>query len=72
MKIHIEVKNDIPYPIALEAVKQVVCAGKISEGEHGKKYYCWATTFETNIGEVVVAVRQYRKSDCFLVYKTDK
>lgn len=71
MKIHIEVRNDIPYPVALEAVKQVVKMGRVSKGEHGKEYYCWATSFKTDLGEIIVSVHQYRKSDCFVVYKAD-
>lgn len=69
MRIHIDVRDDIPYPIALECVMHVVRHGRVSEGEHGKKYYCWATVLDTPVGEVVVSTRQYRKSDCFVVYK---
>lgn len=65
----IDIRDNIPPVIALELVKQVVSEGKISDGEHGKKYYCWATLFHTNIGDIMVATRQYRKSDCFIVYK---
>ena len=66
MKIHIDIRHDISPTIALECVKQVIKAGKMSV--NGKSY-CYATTFDTNDGEVWVAVRPYRKSDCFLVYK---
>jgi hypothetical protein len=69
MKIQIDIRNNISPTLALEAVKQVVAHGKISEGEKGKKYYCWATSFETNEGDIVVSTRQYRKNDCFVVYK---
>ena len=65
----IDIRDDIPPEVALEAVKQVVREGKISKGEHGKMYYCWATSFSTNIGKIMVVTRQYRKSDCFVVYK---
>lgn len=66
MKIHINIKHDISLTIALECVRQVIAQGKLSA--NGKSY-CYATTFDTNDGEVWVAVRPYRKSDCFLVYK---
>lgn len=68
-KIEIDIRDDISPSIALMCVEQVVAGGKISEGENGKKYYCWLTTFNTSDGEVAVATRQYRKNDCFVVYK---
>ena len=68
----IDIRDDIPPEVALEAVKQVVREGKISQGERGKMYYCWATSFSTNIGKIMVVTRQYRKSDCFVVYKPNK
>lgn len=66
MKIHIDIRYDISPTIALECVRQVIKQGKLSA--NGKSY-CYATAFGTNEGEVLVAVRPYRKSDCFLVYK---
>ena len=65
----IDIKDDIPPVLALECVKQVVAEGKVSTGEKGKKYYCWATSFQTSAGKIMVATRQYRKDDCFIVYK---
>ena len=65
----IDIRDNIPDAIAVECVMHVVRAGRISEGEKGKKYYCWATILKTPVGEVVVATRQYRKDDCFVVYK---
>lgn len=65
----IDIRDNIPDAIAVECVMHVVRAGKISVGEHGKKYYCWATILQTPVGEVVVSTRQYRKDDCFMVYK---
>lgn len=65
----IDIRDNIPDAIAVECVMHVVRAGRISEGEKGKKYYCWATILKTPVGEVVVATREYRKSDCFVVYK---
>lgn len=66
MKIHIDIRHDISPTIALECVKQVIKAGKMSANG---KYYCYATTFDTNEGEVWVVARPYRISDCFLVKK---
>lgn len=66
MKIHIDIRHNISPIIALECVRQVIEEGKVSA--KGKSY-CYATTFDTIQGEVWVAPRPYRKSDCFLVYK---
>ena len=65
----IDIRDDIPPAVAVECVMHVVRAGKISVGEHGRMYYCWATILSTPVGEVIVATRQYRKDDCFVVYK---
>ena len=66
MKIHIDIRHNISPTVALECVKQVISQGKISADG---KSYCYATTFNTDEGEVWVAIRPYRKSDCFLIYK---
>lgn len=68
-KIEIDIRDNISPNVALEAVRQVVANGKVSTGEKGKKYYCWATMFDTPEGDVIVSTRQYRKNDCFMVYK---
>lgn len=68
MRIHIDIRNGISPTIALECVKKVIERGKVSGGG---KSYCYATTFDTNEGEIWVHPREYRKSDCFLVYKND-
>jgi len=68
MKIHLDIRNGISPAIALECVKQVVREGRIS---NNGKMYAYATTFDTNEGEVWVASRPYRKSDCFLIYKNN-
>lgn len=67
-KIHLDIRCDISPTIALECVRQVIAHGKVSA--NGKSY-CYATLFDTDEGEVWVAVRPYRKSDCFLVYKNE-
>lgn len=69
MRIHIDIRNDIPPTIALECVKQVIKGGRIS---NGGKSYCYVTTFDTNVGEVCVATREHRMSDCFVIYKNEK
>ena len=70
MKIVIDIREDIKPEIALECVRTVVAEGKISVGEKGKMYYCWATTFDTNQGEIAVITRDYRVNDCFVVQKS--
>lgn len=67
MKIHLDIRDDIPPTIALECVKQVVEEGRISAQG---KMYSYATAFDTYFGEIWVAAIPYRKSDCFIVYKT--
>ena len=69
MKIEIEIKDGINPITALRAIEQVIAGGKVSRGENDKPYYCWATTFDTVVGEIVVLTRQYRKNECFLVQK---
>ena len=69
MKIEIDIRDGIPAVVAIKAVQQVVQEGKICVGEKGKMYYCWATSFFSNLGRIVVLTRQYRKNDCFVVYK---
>ena len=66
MKIHIDVRDDIPPTIALNCVSKVVAGGKVS---NNGKSYCYATSFDTSVGEVWVTTTQYRKSDCFVVRK---
>ena len=66
MKIHLDIHDDIPPTVALNCVSKVVADGRIS---NDGKSYCYATCFDTSVGEVWVATRQYRKSDCFLITK---
>lgn len=65
-KIHITIEDGINPEIALERVRTVVSRGRISKNG---KLYCYVTAFGDGI---VVAVADYRKSDCFRVYKDDK
>ena len=69
MKIHLDIRSDISPTLALECVKQAIGRGKISAD--GKSYFYATTLFDTNEGEVLVAARPYRKSDCFLIYKNE-
>lgn len=66
MKIHLDIRDDIPHAVALWCVLEVVKDGRVSDGG---KSYCYATNFHTSDGMVWVVTRQYRKSDCFLVVK---
>lgn len=72
IKINIDIQDAIEPGLALLLVARVIDAGKISKGENGKMYYCWATTFDAPDGELTVWTRQYRKTDCFVVMKSGK
>ena len=72
IKININICDNIKPELALRLVARVVAAGKTSKGENGKMYYCWLTTFDTSDGEIMVSTRQYRKNDCFIVWKYGK
>ena len=68
-KIEIDIRDNISPSVALKYIEQVVADGKVSEGERNKKYYCWVTRFSTSKETIIVATQQYRKNDCFIVYK---
>lgn len=65
----IDIRDGISETLALELVLDVVERGRVSQGEHGKMYYSWITIFNVNGIGYAVSVRQYRKSDCSVVYK---
>ena len=65
-RIIIEVRDDIDPAAALLYVGNVIHNGRISKNN---TKYCWLTTFHDN---VTVVVRDERKNDCFVVYKTKK
>ena len=71
-KINIDIRDNIKPELALRFVARVIDAGKISKGENGKMYYCWLTVFDTPDGKIAVSTRQYRKNDCFIVWKYGK
>lgn len=63
MKIHIDIRNDIDPVTALYKVVRVIQQGRMS---NNGKSYCYATGFNDDI---IVSVRENRKSDYFVVYK---
>ena len=67
MRIYLDIRDNINPTTALECVKKVIEQGKIS---NNGKSYSYATLFDTNKGEIMVATRQYRKNNCFLIYDT--
>lgn len=71
-KIHIDIRDNINPELVLHLVARVIDAGKISKGENGKMYYCWLTVFDTPDGEIAVSTRQYRKNDCFIIWKYER
>lgn len=66
MKIHIDIRDGISTSIAFPCIHEVIKGGRIS-GDG--RYYCFATSFKTPIGNVLVITRDKRKSDCFIVQK---
>ena len=69
MRIHIDIRDDIPTGLALRCVAKVIEQCRVSANG---KMYAYATSFDTHAGEMWVAARPYRKSDCFLVYLNNK
>jgi hypothetical protein len=65
-KIIIDVRDNIDPAAALLYVGNVISQGRISKDN---TKYCWLTTFHDG---VTVVVRDYRKSDCFVVYQSKK
>jgi len=65
-RIIIDVRDDIDPAAALLYVGNVISQGRISKDD---TKYCWLTTFHDG---VTVFVRDYRKSDCFVVYQSKK
>ena len=59
----IKIEAGIDDLTAVSLVKQVIEQGKISNNGNS---YCFLSIF----GDIVVETRQYRKSPCFRVYKT--
>lgn len=55
MKIHIDIRDDIPDAIALKCVLEVVENGRVSDGG---KSYCYATHFQTSVGRIWVTTRK--------------
>jgi hypothetical protein len=64
MKIIIDIRDGVDEVTAMERVLHVIREGRISKNE---TLYCYHTAWHDNIH---VSVRDYRKNDCFVVYKT--
>lgn len=64
MKIIIDIRDNIDYSLAMERVSAVIDKGRISRNN---TLYCYYTAWADGIN---VSVRDYRKNDCFVVYKT--
>lgn len=66
----IEIRDNISDEIAIELVGIVIRQGRISKGKD-RMYYCWATEIEYwyDKEKYMVYVRNYRKTDCFVVTK---
>lgn len=62
-KITIDIRDNIDELTAVERVRDVISKGRISKNN---TLYCYETVWEDG---VCVHVRDYRKSDCFVVYK---
>jgi hypothetical protein len=62
-KIHITIEDGIEPEVALDHVRSVVKHGRVSKND---TMYCYATLFPDG---TAVHTRDYRKSDCFVVYK---
>ena len=60
----IKIEDNIDDLTAITLVKQVIEEGKISNNGNS---YCYITLFD----DISVETRQYRKSPCFRVYKTN-
>lgn len=64
MRIHISIKDNIDPETAVRRVAHVISGGRKSK--YGK-LYCYLTTWSDGIA---IQVRDYRKSDCFVVFKS--
>jgi len=63
MKIIIDIRDGVDEVTAMERVLHVIKGGRIS---NNGKLFCYHTAWQDNIH---VSVRDYRKNDCFVVYK---
>ena len=61
----IKIEDNIDDLTAVSLVKQVIERGRISNNGNS---YCYLSIFDN----IVVETRQYRKSPCFRVYKTNR
>jgi hypothetical protein len=63
MKIHIDVRDDIDPEDAVRRVAIVISGGRVSKNN---TMYCGLTSWKDG---VMVSINEYRKSDCFVVWK---
>jgi hypothetical protein len=68
MKIYIDIRDGIDPGTAVERVAAVVSKGKVSKNSK-RDFYCFLTRWSDGI---TVTVNLYRKSDCFIVYKSER
>lgn len=64
----IKIEDNIDDLTAISLVKQIIEQGKVSGNGKG---YCYLTMFTVGDDTIVVETRQYRKSPCFRVYKSN-
>ena len=62
-KLYIDIRDNINPEDAIRRVAHVVGNGKISKNN---TMYCFLTTWTDGIA---VSTREYRKNDCFIVWK---
>lgn len=71
MRISIEIRDNIEPETALYMVRKVIEEGKVSTCK-GVPCYCFLTRFFYNGIHIHVALNQYRKNTCFVVYQERK
>lgn len=62
-KIIVTIEDDIAPATAMQAVLSVIYEGKVSQDTKGRKYYCWATTFQEDNGKIIVFTKQTRNEN---------
>lgn len=67
-KLIIQIEDDTPIEKALDVVKAVVAAGRVSMGRHGPQF-CFHTSFTNGLHCSVV---QNEQSERFIIYREEK
>ena len=65
-KIYIDIRDDIAPEDAIRRVAHVIEGGRVSKNN---SMYCFLTTWKDGIA---VSTREYRKNDCFVIWKHKK